>query len=509
MKLFFSNNIRDVENKAELSGFSTARMMENAGSTAANVIIEKFAVKDANFVIIAGSGNNGGDGFVTARKLYDAGAKVSVVLACGMPTTSNAKEALTKLSNLAIRILNANDDEVSALMQDANYIIDAIYGIGFHGAIEGNAYSLVDTANKLNATRIALDIPSGCECDSGKIGNICFDADITISFIGVKPCHVLYPASDFCGKLVMVGIGIPKELLQNIDSNISIIEDDMVKKVIPRYRKNFHKGSMGTALLVCGSYGMAGAAVLSAKTALSSGVGITKVALPNSIYNIAASSFLEAVYIPCPTNENGGFGIDAYNKIASVEASAKTQLIGCGCGNSPEFFALAQKMIENANIPTVIDADGINALSQNIDILLKSKAPIVITPHPAEMARLLNISAADVQANRFAVASGFAKKFKVTVVLKGANTIVALKDGSMFVCMHGNPGMATAGSGDVLSGIIVSLIAQGLQPEIAAICGVNIHAAAGDIAASNLSMHSLLASDIIDSLPMLFKKLEG
>lgn len=509
MKLLFSNDIRQIEKSAELAGFSTARMMENAGAAAANIILEKYNIKDSNIVILAGGGNNGGDGFVVARKLYEEGANISVILACGIPVSNNAKETLSKLSNLPIRILNGDDSDCYTLIDKANFIVDAIFGIGFHGDVEDYSYNLIEKANSTSATRIALDLPSGCECDTGRVGNICFDSDLTISFIGVKPCHVLYPSSDFCGKLVMVGIGIPKVHIQNVVSNISIIEDEALKKAMPKYRKNFHKGSMGTALLVCGSYGMTGAAVLSAKAALKSGVGIAKLALPDCIYPIAAASLLEAVYLPCTCENKGGFSADAYSEIINAQLSAKAQLIGCGCGRSTEFINLALKLIENTNIPTVIDADGINALNNNINILLKSNAPIVITPHPAEMARLLNISVADVQNNRFAIASGFAKKYRVTVVLKGANTIIALKDGSMYVCMHGNPGMATGGSGDVLSGIIVSLIAQGLHPDIAAICGVNIHAAAGDIAANNMSMRSMLPTDIIDSLPLLFKKFEG
>ena len=509
MKLFYSSNIRSVESEAENSGFSTLRMMENAGSAAANVILEKYKVKDASVVIIAGNGNNGGDGFVCARKLYEAGANVSVVLACGMPKTSNSSETLSKLSKLPIRIYNSSDFESKTVIKYADYIIDAIFGIGFRGNLEGDVLELVSTANEGVATKIALDLPSGCECDTGSVGNACFCADVTISFIGVKPCHVLYPSSDYCGKLVMVGIGIPKEILDNVVSNVAIIEDAKVKQALPILKKSAHKGSRGTAFLICGSYGMAGAAILSAKAALRSGTGLVKLALPQSIYSIAASSLLEAVYLPCQASESGGIGLESISVLLNNAEKSNALLLGCGCGNTKDFSELVEQLVPNVNVPIVIDADGINAIANNISILLKSKAPIVLTPHPAEMARLLKVDTEYVQTHRFELSRAFAQKFGVTLVLKGSNTVVALKDGSVLVCMHGNPGMATGGSGDVLAGVIVSLIAQGLQPELAAVCGVNIHSAAGDIAANNLSMHSMLASDIIESLPQLFKKLEG
>lgn len=509
MKLFYRNNIRSAEAAAENSGLSTLRMMENAGSAAANVIIEKYKIKEASVVVIAGNGNNGGDGFVTARKLYEAGANVSVVLASGMPTSSNASETLSKLSKLPLRIYNATDFESKTVIKYADYIIDAIFGIGFRGELEGNVLDLVNVANESAATRISLDLPSGCECDTGRVGNTCFCADVTISFIGVKPCHVLYPSSDYCGKLVMVGIGISKEIIDSVVSDVSIIEDAKVKNALPVIKKSAHKGSRGTALLVCGSYGMAGAAILSAKAALRSGAGLVKLALPQSVYPIAATSLLEAVYLPCKSSADGAITLDELDLILLNAQKSNAVLLGCGCGNTQELFELTEQLICNSTKPIVIDADGINAISNDISILLKSKASIILTPHPAEMARLLNVDTEYVQTHRFELAKAFAQKFGVTLVLKGANTVIALKDGSLFVCMHGNPGMATGGSGDVLAGVIVSLIAQGLQPELAAVCGVNIHSAAGDIAANNMSMHSMLPSDIIDSLPQLFKKLES
>lgn len=509
MNVLFADSIRKIENNAIRGGFSGLRMMENAGAAAANVITEKCDIKAKSVVVVAGNGNNGGDGFVVARKLYDEGADVCVVLAAGMPETESARETLAKLSAYPIRVFNANDTEASNKIATADYLIDAIFGIGFHGLVGEDIAALINRFNRSRAVKIALDLPSGCECDTGAVAEVCVCADITITFIAVKPCHVLYPSSDFCGKLVRVGIGISKEVMQSVKSNITIIENNLVKSLIPKRKKSFHKGSAGTALQICGSYGMAGAAILSAKAALRCGVGLVKAILPKSIYPIAAGSLLEAVYVPCDETAEGTIGLDSLKKIAEALISADSILVGCGLSNCNSTKELLTSLLPNIRIPTVLDADGINVVAENIDILLKSEAPMILTPHTAEMARLMRTTPKEIQRNRFKVAHAFSTRFNKILVLKGSNTIVALPNGEMYVCMAGNPGMAVGGSGDVLAGIINSLLAQGLSPENAAICGVQMHAVAGDLTASKLSMPSMLPTDIIETLPSLFKEYEN
>ena len=508
MNVLFANNIHEIESNAIKGGFSGLRMMENAGAAAANVIIEKCDIKGKSVVVVAGSGNNGGDGFVVARKLYDECADVSVVLADGMPKTESAKETLAKLSAYPIRIYNAADSETYNKIDKADYIVDAIYGIGFHGSLNENMATLINRINRSKGTKIALDLPSGCECDSGAVAESCIEANITITFIAVKPCHVLYPASDYCGKLVRVGIGISKEVMASVKSNITIIETGFVKSVIPKRKKSHHKGTCGTALQICGSYGMAGAAILSAKASLRCGVGLVKAILPKSIYPVVAVALSEAVYIPCEETTEGTLGVGSVQKIAEALISADSILIGCGLSKCASTKELIAAILPKIRIPIVLDADGKNIAAENIDILLKSEAPMILTPHPAEMARLMRTTTDEIQRNRFKVAHAFSTRFNKILVLKGANTIVSLPNGEMFVCMAGNPGMAVGGSGDVLAGIINSLLAQGLSPESAAICGVQIHAHCGDIAASKMSMQSMLPTDIIDSLPLLFKEIE-
>lgn len=504
MYILSREQTKKVENIAQNSGFSELRMMENAGSAASKIISEKQTVSGKSILILVGKGNNGGDGLVVARKLYDSGAAVSVLLTHGMPSTDASKEMMSKLSHYPVRIFGGLDSEVLTLIKKADIIVDAVFGIGFRGELDNAAYELISLVNNSNAVKVALDIPSGCECDTGKVSRDCFNADYTVAFISVKPCHVLYPASDFCGKLIRVGIGLPTQIIDSVSSNITIIDNDFVKSHIPKRKKNAHKGSAGNLAMLCGSYGMSGAAYLSGLAAVRSGVGIARMIVPDSIYPILASGLPEAVYVPYDSEDISS----SLKKIADTIGKSSCAVIGCGLGTEQLVSNMVCSLISSAKIPIVLDADGINIISQNIDILMKSEAQIVLTPHPAEMARLMGATVQEIQSNRFRAAMIFAQKTGKIVVLKGANTIVALPEGKIYVCMHGNPGMATAGSGDVLAGIIGALVAQGLSPADAAVCGVHIHAASGDFASAKYSVHSMIARDIIECLPSLFKEYE-
>ncbi len=507
MNILFKDDIRRVESSAADGGFSYERMMENAGSAAAGVICEKYAVEGKTVAVLAGGGNNGGDGFVVARKLYDAGAKVSVILMCGLPKTETAHNTLVKLSEYPIAILNSYDDNAEEIIKDSNFIVDAVFGIGFSGKIDESVARFFKIANSAGATRIALDLPSGCECDSGATDENAFCAEMTVTFIAVKPCHTLYPSSEMCGKTVLVGIGIPRRIITECDSGVEIITPELVSGALPKLPKNAHKGSCGRVAQLCGSYGMAGAAVLSATAAQKSGCGLVNCILPSSIYEIVAANVIEAVYTVVPEN-------DVKNNVAAAVAiaesglkNADSVLIGCGLGVNEYSAALVKTLLPRLVGTAVIDADGINILAENINILSECKADVVITPHPAEMARLIGCDTAAVQKNRYAVARAVAQRTGAVVVLKGANTVVASPKGKLFVCMNGNAGMATAGSGDVLAGIISALAASGMKSEYAALCGVYIHAVAGDFAAQELSMRSVTARDIADNIYKAFKEL--
>jgi len=314
--------------------------------------------------------------------------------------------------------------------------------------------------------------------------------DYTITFIALKPCFVLPEGSDYCGKVIVADIGV-----NTADFSYKTIE----KPQFPKRRHNSHKGTFGTALMFCGSYGMAGAAILATRAALASGVGIAKCVVCDGIYDILTRAIPEAVCLPVVQDESGTYKADtidyekAFKKVTAV-------LIGCGMAQSDNTRKVLRCVAEKSDVPIIIDADGINLLADSIDILRECKAPVIITPHPAEMARLCKCSTAEIEQNRIYYAQKFAIDYNCTVVLKGANTIVATNKGEIFFNLTGNPGMATGGSGDVLSGIMVSLLAQGFVPEDAAKAAVYLHGEAGDRAALKKGERAMLPSDIIKEL---------
>lgn len=466
--------IRESEENAVKSGaFSFTELMLIAGNSATDIILKKIDVKNKKIAVLCGNGNNGGDGFVIARNLYENGAIVKVILPLGEPETQDAKLYYSLLGDI----------EITNFSGDYDIIIDAVFGIGLNRDISDELSNLFDKINNSSAYKISIDIPSGVEADSGKVLKNAFRSDLTITFISLKPCFMLPYGSDYCGEVIVCDIGVKPTGYKYLTTE---------KPNFKKRNKNCHKGNFGPALLICGSYGMAGAAMLSAKAAMRSGTGVIKCAIPKSIYNPFTSFIPEAVCLPYDNLES--FDIE------TAFSGCKAVLFGCGLGNNKQTFEILKKLLSYSNVPIVIDADGINALSSNIELLKKSKAPIILTPHPAEMARLLNSTTSFVEENRVEAAAKFAKEHNVILVLKGANTIIASPDGEIRFNLGGNPGMATAGSGDVLAGVIVSLLAQDFSPFDAAIAGVYLHSEAGDIAAFKKGERQLIASDIIEEL---------
>ncbi len=481
MDVLSKDLIRSSEENAVQSGaFSYLELMKIAGDTAYKIICENIEIKNKKVAIVCGSGNNGGDGFVIADNFVKSGNDVTVVLALGEPKTDSAKYYYNKLSNLTV----AYD-----LEGDYDIIIDAIFGIGLERPLSKNLQKLIDKINLQNAKRVAIDIPSGIESDSGKVLGGCVNSDLTVTFIALKPCFLLPPASDYVGKVVVADIGV-----KPVGYKYKTIE---APSFAPR-KKNSHKGTFGTAVMFCGSYGMAGAAILSARACLRSGVGIAKCVIPKSIYPILTQSVPEAVCTISKQTRKGGFKGNLDIKKALEKVSAV--LVGCGIGNTRQTKKLVKRIVLASTVPTVIDADGINALVSNINVLKETNASIVITPHPAEMSRLMGISVKEVEQNRVGVATSFAMEYNCTVVLKGANTIVATKCGEVYFNTCGNSGMATGGSGDVLAGMITSYLAQGLDLLTAVKTAVYLHSDTADKVVREIGEAALLPSDIIEAL---------
>ena len=508
-KVLDCRQTRDLEQRAVDGGVSYLQLMENAGSAAARFLVKKTSVSGKRIAVLCGKGNNGGDGFVMAKYLADRGAKTAVVLAQGQPKTEIAQEMFSRLNDTTVRVADVAEEPgfISGLLASADYIVDAVYGIGFRGSAPDEIAGLLRQANSAGAIRLAVDIPSGAQCDTGAVEGECFQADYTVTFSTLKPAHLLYPAKAFCGQVTVAPVGIPGALIGEQAADFEVTDDDYVRGLFVPREENTNKGSFGTLLSVCGSRGMAGAAVLSASAALRCGVGLVNLALPASIYPIAASKLAEPVYTLLPDDGEGPAGL-GWTILEQAKKKATACLAGCGLGISARTVSLVQRLIAETEIPLILDADGINAAAQNIDIVKTAKAPLILTPHPGEMARLMKTTAADVQANRLSYAKGFAKEYGVVLVLKGSGTIVAAPDGRVCFNPTGNPGMAKGGSGDVLAGMIASFAAQGAEPFYAAACGAYLHGLAGDLCARRLSQRAMLPGDMVEELPPLFLQFE-
>ncbi len=481
MKVLLSSQIKTAEDNAVQSGiFSYAQLMKRAGDSATREILNRYNVIGKKICVLCGNGNNGGDGLVIATNLKSRGANVSLLTPIGFPSTDTALSFKDSVSNIQIL-----DDFIG----EFDIVIDALFGIGLNRFLSKEIATLIQKINNYNCTKIAIDIPSGVFCDGGEV--LCaFRADLTLSFTSYKLCQLLPQTSEYCGETVVLDIGIPT----NDYAYLTIDKPQIVKRP-----KNSHKGTFGTAVLFCGSYGMCGAQILAARAALRSGVGIVKALVCNKNYSAFTGAVPEAVTIPVNTLPSGCPELFDRTILSSLSSSSAL-LIGCGLGSSEDAKSLVIKTLQKTQIPVVIDADGINAIQGGINIIRKINAPVILTPHPAEMARLFDTTTKDIETNRVKYAKRFAVEYGCYLVLKGTNTIVATPNGEIHFNTTGNNGLATGGSGDVLSGMIVSRLAQGYNPLTAVLNSVWLHGAIADNLAKQMPTRAILPSDIIEGL---------
>lgn len=499
--------MREMEKNAMKSGISSLRLMENAGSAATRCIRENMHVSGKRCLVLCGCGNNGGDGFVVARRLYESNAQVIAVLTSGVPKTPEAGEMFERLNTLRIMVIDASQTErCAAAIMNSDIIVDAIYGTGFHGEVKDpDVAALIDTVNKSPATVFAIDMPSGANADTGKAGKSTIEADTTVTFGAPKTGQYLFPASNYCGKVVTVGIGMPESVYNQCGAQVELLETSMIADILPKRAKDSNKGTYGKVFCLCGSLGMVGAAYLAASGALRCGAGLVTLGVPQSVYLPIASKLNECMVYPLDATKGGSIAYSSLERILELSKSATVMLIGCGLSRDDETQRLVQELVQKADCPIILDADGINAFEGHINLLRTSKNELILTPHPGEMARLCGKSIEEIQHNRLEIAQKFAKENELTLVLKGANTIIAAKDGHTFINPTGNPGMAKGGSGDILAGMIAAFAAQGIAPEKSACCGVFIHGSAGDRAAEKLSQYGMIPTDMLMEVPQIFR----
>ena len=514
MRIYTCEQMREIERNANKGGMSYIKMMENAGEACAEKaygIINRADKKNMSVCVLCGNGKNGGDGFVIARCLCKKGVRVGVVLVCGEPKAEEAADMYSLLKDLPVEIsdLSCSAGESFGMIMSSDVIIDCIFGIGFKGEMRGAAAELVKDINSMNKTVISVDIPSGLEGDSGKVTGAHISANYTLAVSCKKPVHVLKPASDYCGKVFVINIGFGNKCYE-IDGGCAFLSADnkFVKDALPQREADSNKGDFGRVLCICGSKTMQGAAVLCAEAAVKSGAGLVTCAFPESAYCAIAPKLTEPLMMPLD-DDGGFFGAGAEKPILDFLKKCSAVVIGCGIGVNENTEKIVCSVIENAECPIIIDADGINALSKNINILKTAKAQVILTPHPGEMARLTGLSVSEIQKKRIETARAFSSLSGAVIVLKGCNTVVASPDSAVCINPTGNAGMATGGSGDMLAGMIASFCAQGMSAQSAAVCGAYLHGLCGDELAKKTSMRALTPSAMIDYLPRLFSKFEN
>lgn len=507
-------------------GIPGTDLMERAGLTVALKIKEMF--RKGKVIIVSGRGNNGGDGFVVARNLHNDGWDVHVFLTS---TPEDLKgDALLQYKNAVhygIKMKPIQDFLINhpSIITRNSIFVDALLGTGLSKNVTGVIANVIDIINSSGRPVFSVDIPSGISSDNGQIMGKAVKAHYTITFGLPKRGHFLYPGAEHSGKLFIEDIGFPKNLVLSEKLNIELIEKKTVSQFIPERRRYSHKGHYGHVLIVAGSKGKTGAALMAAKACLKSGAGLVTLGVPESLSDVFQSRVTEEMTLMLPDKGDGTLSRKASPKILGfLNNTSDIIAIGPGIGVSAETIQIMKSIIKNASSPIIIDADGINAIRGEKGILSASKVPIILTPHPGEMARLLQDRNTKrkmprkssfirepyteirtfVEQDRINTALSFSKDTKTYIVLKGVPTIIATPEGKAFLNSTGNPGMAKGGTGDVLTGMIAGFLSQTKNPVASCILGVFMHGMAGDIAVSEKGLHSIIATDIIDKIPDAF-----
>lgn len=512
MDILTAAEIRAVEELENQIGTKFLKLMSLAGEACAKVIMERFPKDCGPVAVVCGKGKNGGDGFVIARRLHNADYDVSIVLAFGEPKAEDAVINYQKALDAGIPVIRSYPDHAFAdqIIAKASVVVDAMFGIGFHGAANDEQAYIFDLVSRSKGNVVAIDVPSGVDTDTGAVEGSAVVADLTLTLTCLKPAHVVYPSCEYCGETMVLGIGILEESFACVKPGLMTYSEEDIYDLLPERPRTAHKNDFGHVLAICGSYQMPGAACLSANAALKIGAGLLTAAFPEKAYPaFGAQLFPEAMRVPVPDTEQGQFCTASLPGIFEAMKKANVLILGCGIGQGEEVEKAVAGVLSRAACPVVLDADGLGAVSHNLDLLKTCKGDLILTPHPGEMARLLGCSAAEVEADRKGCAKRFAEAYGVTVLLKGPDTLVAApKEPAVYVNTTGNQGLAKGGSGDCLSGMIAGLLAQGLSPFQAASLGAYLHGRCAEFVAFQGSLRSLLASDLIGALPRVLERYE-
>ena len=490
-------------------------LMERAGSGTADFIHSRFGpLAGKRIAIICGKGNNGGDGLVVARLLRQRRAMVTVVLVAPASALSRDASAMyrrwLRIGGTAATKTFRSSEHVQSLLATSGLIVDALLGTGLSSEVTGVYAEAIRLMNGADKPIVAVDIPSGIHADNGALLGHAVRATATVTFGQPKLGLYLGAGIDHAGAVQVVDIGIPPAYVNELDSRIFLITGSAVRAALPRRPAASHKGTYGHAGILAGSVGKTGAAALAAKAALRTGAGLVTVGVPASVNDVLEAKLLEAMTVPLPETKARTLGKAALDRILAFIHARTAVAIGPGLSTHPETVELVQALMKHLDRPCVLDADALNALASRAALLTQCKIPPILTPHPGEMARLeVDATSQSVNADRLGTAGRFARERGVFLVLKGARTVVARPDGVMMICPTGNPGMATAGTGDVLTGMLVGLLAQGVPSWEAACAATYLHGAAGDLAAQRLGSAGMIAGDLIEQIPYALQAVQG
>ncbi len=514
MRLVDAHVMRDIDARAiNDENTPSLDLMENAGRGIFNYILETvmYRFEAPRIAIICGRGNNGGDGFVVGRYLVEHGEDVDFFL-----TGSSKKLSADCLINYnRIRDLNipvtelAEDNPLPELII-YDIIIDAVFGTGFSGAPRGITAPVIEAVNDSGALVVAVDAPSGLDVSTGQAEGDVIEADYTATLALPKPGLFVSPGRELAGVVTVIPIGIPLEVEEHFNISTFLITGETVSFLLPSPIPDGHKGDYGKTFILTGSPGMTGAGVMAGMAAARTGSGLVTVGVPESLNSIYESHLIPVMSLPLPEiRQKAVFAVRAKGAVMTALKERDAAAIGPGIGQHHETRELIRRLLPDLTVPAVIDADGLNNLAGDDSPLLIEHGPLILTPHPGEFKRLTGVMPSENPIENYDLLREWCRKFNSVIVLKGSPTLVGSPEGDVYLNPTGNWGMATGGSGDILTGILVALLGMELSPLEAAVCGVYIHGLAGDLAIGDIHPRSLIATDLLEYLPAVFDALEA
>lgn len=504
MRVLYPWEMQALDREAITGGIPSLDLMERAGRAVAENARDMLGLcAGRSIAVVAAKGNNGGDGFVAARYLRAWGAEVSFFLIGEVADlTADSEANYRRFIEEGGVVKRANTSALKGKLPAMDLVVDAIFGVGFKGKAEGVYGETIEAVNASPAPVLAVDLPSGMEADSGAVNGPAVKADRTVTFAWPKTGLYLFPGAEGVGELVVVDIGIPAELLDVVvESRIETVDEDYVAGLLPARSPHAHKGVCGRVLVVAGSIGLTGAAALCSRSALRAGAGVVTLGIPEGLNSVMEIKLTEVMTLPLPDIEGRYLSEEAVDVVVDEMQGYDVLALGPGLGTRGPTREAVYGLLMKVDKPVILDADGINSAAVETRMLEERRHPTVITPHPGELGRLLGKKAGEVQSSRIDSAMEASGRFGCTVVLKGANTIIA-ESGGVYINPLALPGLATAGSGDVLTGCVAALCAQGMNMLEASTCGVYIHGKAAELAAHLVGPIGMVAGDVVSHLPL-------